>query len=437
MHRQTLRAWFGCCSLALVFGACSSQKADGGDGSGAAGGSVSGSTGTAGRSAAGGKAGAVGTAGRSGGSAAAGATGDAGSADGGSSGQVVGVSGGIVTQEGVTLDIPADALTNGATITVTTANPPAGYALASAVFQFGPDGTTFEKPVAVTIPLTSATVGAHMFWSNSSGGFDDIGGTVSGSSVTAYVTHFSKGFCAVPSNQGGGGASGVGGASGSAGASGTAGASAGGATAAGGASSGGGGAGGAGAGAGGASSGGGGASGASGGAGGAGASGASGASGAGGAGGASGGAGSGGGSALCNSIGLNLPSIKLTDMSDAGAPPDSSTYTGGTLLTGTYYETGDAHYGGSAYSGPLQAQYKLDTSAQTIQIGERANGSTYYIGMTYTQSDAHTLHATVVCNTSPNSLSTLDYSYTLTTATVKTLTMTASGSLDVMTFTAP
>ncbi|HEX3853302.1 MAG TPA: hypothetical protein VHW01_20200, partial [Polyangiaceae bacterium] len=128
---------------------------------------------------------------------------------------------------------------------------------------------------------------------------------------------------------------------------------------------------------------------------------------------------------------------KLTDMSDAGAPPAPSTYTGGTLLTGTYYETGNAHFAGSAYSGPTQAQYKLDTTAQTIQIGERVNGSTYYIGMTYTQSDAHTLHATVVCNTSPNNLSTLDYSYTLATASVTTLTMTVSGSLDVMTFSVP
>jgi hypothetical protein len=395
-------------------------------------GSGSSSNGAAGHSAAGSSAGTLGSAGRSGGSASAGAPGDAGSGDGGSIGQVVGVSGGIVTQEDVTLDIPADALPTGTTITVTTTSPPAGYALASDVFQFGPDGTTFEKPVAVTIPLTSATAGAHMFWSNSSGGFDDIGGTLSGSSMTAYVTHFSKGFCAVPSNQGSGGASGVGGASGSAGANGTAGASAGGAgaggtsaggTSAGGAGAGGAGAGGAGAGAGGAGAGGAGAGGTS--AGGA------------GAGGAGGSAGSGGGSALCNGTALNLPIIKLTDMSDAGAPPDSSTYTGGTLLTGTYYQTGDAHYGGSAYSGPNQAQYKLDTTAQTIQIGERASGYTYYIGMTYTQSDAHTLHATVVCNTSPNSLTTLDYSYTLATASVKTLTMTVSGSLDVMTFSAP
>jgi hypothetical protein len=435
MRLQTLGTWFGCCSLAFTVVACSSGKTDGGasgDGNGGVAGSgVGGEIGTSGGRAAGGTGGTAGTSGHSGGVSQGGAggamtggsagAGIAGGATSGSSGQIVGMSGAVVMRDGVTLDIPADALTTDVAITVTTTSAPAGYTLASEVFQFGPDGTTFSKPVAVTIPLTAATPGAHLFWSNPSGGFDDIGGTVNGLSVTAQVTHFSKGFCAVPGNQGGGGASGAGGVSGSAGATGTAGASSGGtagSTAAGGASSGGsGGSGGA--------------------AGSAGAGGAQGGTGAGGASGSAGSAGSAGGSALCNTAPLNLPGVKVTSMSDAGAPPDSSTYTGGTLVTGTYFETGDAHYGGSAYGGPIQAQYKIDASAHTIQIGERTSSATYYIGMTYAQTDAHTLHATVVCNTSPNNLTTLDYDYTLVTGNPGALTLSVVGSADVMTLPVP
>jgi hypothetical protein len=57
--------------------------------------------------------------------------------------------------------------------------------------------------------------------------------------------------------------------------------------------------------------------------------------------------------------------------------------------------------------------------------------------MTYSQTDARTLHATVVCNTSPTSLSTLDYDYALVTGNPGSLTMSVVGSFDVMTLPVP
>jgi hypothetical protein len=126
---------------------------------------------------------------------------------------------------------------------------------------------------------------------------------------------------------------------------------------------------------------------------------------------------------------LNLPGATVTN-SDAAAAPDPSTYTGGTITTGRYYLTAVTHYGGGTYTGTTQAQYVIDATAQTIQIGERIIPSTYYVGMTYTPADAHTLTATVQCNTSPDNLTTMDYTFTVSGSLLK---LTTAGSSDVLT----
>jgi hypothetical protein len=99
---------------------------------------------------------------------------------------------------GVTLTIPSGALTADTAISVMTIMAPASYTLVSAGYQFGPTGTAFAKPVTVTIPLTTAAPGAHLFWSNTTGGYDDLGGTVNGTTLTGSVLHFSVGFAAIP-----------------------------------------------------------------------------------------------------------------------------------------------------------------------------------------------------------------------------------------------
>ncbi len=417
MTLRRFRPWTGwCLLLATLFAACSSSnEGSGGGGSGGSGGKTGG----------------------------AGGGGAAGS-------QVVGTSGGTVTQNGVSLTIPANAVPANVAITVAPTTAPAGYALASEAFQFGPSGTTFAQPVTVKLPLTSATAGAHLFWSNASGGFDDLGGTINGMVLTGSVSHFSVGFCARPSTDGGAGSGGAGGTSGSAGAGGAAGNGSAGAGGRAGTS---------------------GAAGTSGTAGINGGAGTGGHAGSGSAGTTGGSAGTTGGSAgttggiagptggnagttgggagttgqhdagsdgaatsLCATTPLNLPGVKVSEV-DAGVPPDVSTYTGGAITSGKYYLTADTHYGAGAYTGPIQAQYTIDATAQTIQIGERTSGGgTYYIGITYTNASANLLAGTVVCNTSPTNMMTLDLYYTFSGST---LTLFQAGSSDVSTIGGP
>jgi hypothetical protein len=101
MTLRFARGWIGCSLVALLGGACSSSNETSGGG---------GTSGTAGRS---GSAGAAGTASGSGG------------------GQSVGPAGGIVAQAGVTLSVPANALSSTTMITVSPTTAPSGYALAS------------------------------------------------------------------------------------------------------------------------------------------------------------------------------------------------------------------------------------------------------------------------------------------------------------------
>lgn len=121
---------------------------------------------------------------------------DAGSSDaGGSSATGIGPEGGTISANGVTLIIPAGALATRTAIAVETGAPqPEGYQFASPVFRFAPDGTTFAKPVAVTLPLSAGASNVHLFWSNAAGGFDELAATMGGDTVSGEITHFSLGF---------------------------------------------------------------------------------------------------------------------------------------------------------------------------------------------------------------------------------------------------
>jgi hypothetical protein len=109
----------------------------------------------------------------------------------------VGAAGGAVTSNGVQLTIPAGAVKSDTTFTVATSTdpPPVGYVALSPVFVFGPPGTSFAVPIRVELPISGDGSGAHVFWSRLVGdGFDDLGGTASGGTISANVTHFSQGF---------------------------------------------------------------------------------------------------------------------------------------------------------------------------------------------------------------------------------------------------
>jgi hypothetical protein len=95
----------------------------------------------------------------------------------------------------VKLDVPPGAVPANTMITMTTtdATPPQGLMADSPILQFEPDGIVFTKPVTVTFTFKNAT-SPVVFWSNAGGGYDLIEGTVSGTTISAPVMHFSKGF---------------------------------------------------------------------------------------------------------------------------------------------------------------------------------------------------------------------------------------------------
>jgi hypothetical protein len=117
----------------------------------------------------------------------------------------IGASGGSLQAEGVTLDVPAGALSSDQQIAVTkdSDTAPSGFTGLSPVYRFGPDGLIFNAPISVTIAFDAPSTAsfATMYWSDkgTTTGFGDVGGTapVTTGKVTARVTHFSQGFVGV------------------------------------------------------------------------------------------------------------------------------------------------------------------------------------------------------------------------------------------------
>ncbi len=111
----------------------------------------------------------------------------------------VGPEGGELRGEGVTLTVPRGALDRTVTLRAEDTGRPApppymGY---STVWRFSPEGLTFARPVAVTLPFEGSGQRASLAWSLASGpGYEWRGGTVIGSTLRADVEHFSTGFVA-------------------------------------------------------------------------------------------------------------------------------------------------------------------------------------------------------------------------------------------------
>jgi hypothetical protein len=107
----------------------------------------------------------------------------------------VGPSGGSIDADGVRLDIPAGALPNDVSISIvaTTDAPPPDYDGLSPVFEFSPDGLTFAKPARVAIVYHDDPSAASIVWSSGST-FEELPSSASGGSMTADITHFSRGF---------------------------------------------------------------------------------------------------------------------------------------------------------------------------------------------------------------------------------------------------
>jgi len=99
---------------------------------------------------------------------------------------------------GVTIVVPPGALAQETRITLTTATAPA--AALSPMYQFRPEGLTFQKPITVTMPLPAAApAGTSVLWTQygDPAVWEYLGGTAAGSTIAVQVAHFSNAWLAV------------------------------------------------------------------------------------------------------------------------------------------------------------------------------------------------------------------------------------------------
>jgi len=190
----------------------------GGGTSGTGGGSAgtSGTGGSAGTSGTGGSAGTSGTgggtAGTGGGTAGSGGgsagTAGSGGGTGGSAGapigtgdsttETIGANGGTIALEGVTVTVPAGAVSADTSFKITslttTADLTNGEAL-TPVYKFEPEGITFAQPLTVTMTIPGAPSDAVIAWTEQWGvTFQPVASTVAGTEVSGSVTHFCCGM---------------------------------------------------------------------------------------------------------------------------------------------------------------------------------------------------------------------------------------------------
>jgi hypothetical protein len=104
----------------------------------------------------------------------------------------------VSLDDGAGLVIPAGALDDDTEITIESAEPasslPDQDSLQGLTYELGPDGTTFSKPVELTLPL-DATPGADQeavisWYNEDTEAWEDVTSTVSNGEVTAEIEHF-------------------------------------------------------------------------------------------------------------------------------------------------------------------------------------------------------------------------------------------------------
>jgi hypothetical protein len=126
---------------------------------------------------------------------------------------------------------------------------------------------------------------------------------------------------------------------------------------------------------------------------------------------------------------LNSPLATITN-DTTGTLPAPATFTGGTLTSGMYYLNAVTHYSANTqYGGANQESWLVDVNAKTVRIAL----PTGMVGVIYSNSDVHTLHAVVVCNTTQSSYATFDWYYT----SGANLVINMIGLPDVLTFSVP
>jgi len=109
----------------------------------------------------------------------------------------IGPSGGRVSFSGASITIPPGALSKPTKISLSLSSvtTPKGYEIYSPIYGFSPPGLTFAVPATVELPNLDGPSSAVVYWSSPTGnGYDPLATTLTQSSASALVTHFSKGF---------------------------------------------------------------------------------------------------------------------------------------------------------------------------------------------------------------------------------------------------
>jgi formylglycine-generating enzyme required for sulfatase activity len=111
--------------------------------------------------------------------------------------QAIGSEGGVLELGGARLEVPAGALVDMTTLRLTSVAraTTAGYDRYSPVYRFEPPGTRFALPATLSMAFDGDSTRATLFWSRETGGgYDRLGGRLSGQRIVGEVSHFSDGF---------------------------------------------------------------------------------------------------------------------------------------------------------------------------------------------------------------------------------------------------
>ena len=112
--------------------------------------------------------------------------------------RVSAATGGTVTAGDATLVIPAGALSQDTTITVTISSPgsslPESSTVKGEIYDFGPNGTTFSTPATLTLPMTDTPAANERavisFLDPVTDQWVDLTSTVTGAQISAPISHF-------------------------------------------------------------------------------------------------------------------------------------------------------------------------------------------------------------------------------------------------------
>lgn len=110
----------------------------------------------------------------------------------------IGSEGGEVDLDGAKVNLPVGAIDETVEIVVSvdaTYPEDEGGSSFSAVYEFQPDGITFNAPVRVELPFTGDAADAVIYWSSESDPdvFEPVETTIEDQRAVAYVSHFSRG----------------------------------------------------------------------------------------------------------------------------------------------------------------------------------------------------------------------------------------------------